>query len=187
MPDDEFLSLDQLETGLDPLRDAPKDSGVLKLIVRRPQPGQREIVQRAQLDLAEGLVGDNWLSRGSRMSPDGSADPEAQITIMNARSAALIAQSPDRWPLAGDQLYIDIDLSHDNLPALTRLAIGSAIVEITAQPHNGCKLFAQRFGVDAVTFVNSPTGKQLRLRGLNSKIIQSGTVRVGDIVTKLTS
>jgi hypothetical protein len=187
MSDERLLSTGQLEAGLDEIRRSPKDAGVLKLIVRRPREGQREVVDDGQLDVVQGLLGDNWKSRGSRHSSDGSADPDAQVTIMNARAASLVAGTLARWPLAGDQLYIDVDLSQDNLPPGTRLAIGSAVVEITAQPHTGCKLFAQRFGTDAVKFVNSPAGKQLRLRGLNAKVVQSGAVCVGDVVRKRTS
>lgn len=187
MSDELQLTTDQLEAGLDEIRGAPKDAGVLKLIVRRPREGQREVVDDGQLDMVQGLVGDTWKARGSRHTPDGCADPNAQITIMNARAANLVAGAPARWPLAGDQLYIDIDLSQDHLPPGTRLAIGSAVVEVSAQPHTGCKLFAQRFGTDAVKFVNSPEGKQLRLRGLNAKVVQAGTVHTGDVVRKFTA
>lgn len=187
MSDERLLSTGQLEAGLELVRQSPKDAGVLKLIVRRPREGHREVVDDGQLDVVQGLLGDDWKTRGCRLTPDGSADPDAQVTIMNARAASLVAGKLARWPLAGDQLYVDIDLSQDNLPPGTRLAIGSCVVEVTAQPHTGCKLFAQRFGTDAVKFVNSPAGKQLRLRGLNAKVVQTGPVRVGDIVKKLTS
>jgi MOSC domain-containing protein YiiM len=179
------LPLAELEAGLDELRRAPADVGSVALIVRRPEVGRREVVDEAELSLDVGLVGDNWGTRGNRHRPDNSADPEAQITVMNARSIELLAVERERWPLAGDQLYVDFDLSHDNLPANTRLAVGSAVLEVTAPPHNGCKLFAERFGVDAVKFVNSPTGKHLRLRGLNAKVVTPGKVRVGDPVRKV--
>jgi MOSC domain-containing protein YiiM len=155
------------------------------MIVRRPAVGAREVVDEAQLDPAQGLLGDNWLARGYPHSADGAARPEMQLTIMNARAIALVAVERARWPLAGDQLLVDLDLGVENLPAGSRLAIGSAIVEVTAEPHTGCKQFAQRFGKDAVRFVNSPEGKQRRLRGLNARIVQPGTVRVGDLVRKL--
>lgn len=108
-----------------------------------------------------------------------------QLNIMNARAIVLVAQSPDRWALAGDQLYIDLDLSADNLPPGTRVTLGSAVIEVTEQPHTGCGKFAARFGTDAVKFVNSPEGKKLRLRGLNAKVVVPGVVRVGDVATKL--
>lgn len=179
-----LLSIDELEAGLDHIRRSPNDRGRVEYIVRRPETLKREVIAEAQLDLAIGLMGDNWKARGYRKSPDGSAHPDMQITVMNARVIALIAQSPDRWSLAGDQLYIDMDLSVDNLPPGTRLAIGTAVIEVTAEPHTGCRQFSDRFGTDATRFVNSPAGKQLRLRGLNAKVVQSGTVRVGDVATK---
>lgn len=119
------------------------------------------------------------------MTEDRSAHPEMQLNIMNARSIALIAQTSDRWKLAGDQLYIDLDLSDENLPIGSRIAIGSAILEITPIPHNGCKKFTERFGIDAVKFVNSIIGKTLHLRGINAKIIQSGSIKAGDVVKKI--
>ena len=179
------MRLAELEAGLETIRQSPKDEGRLTLIVRRPETGSREILVEGNLDLAEGLVGDNWSTRGSSKTADGSAHPDKQINIMNARAIALLAQTQDRWPLAGDQLYIDLDLSIDNLPAGTLLAIGTAIISVTAQPHTGCYKFAERFGAEALKFVNSPAGKQLRLRGINAKVVQAGLIRVGDMVKKI--
>jgi hypothetical protein len=173
-------SLAELEAGLEHIRQSPKDQGQLECIVRRPAEGEREVLQSGELDLRQGLVGDGWLAFGSSATPDGSANPDAQITIMNTRVIALLAQERERWPLAGDQLYIDLDLSADNLPPGTRLSIGSAVLEVTALPHTGCGLFSQRFGSDAMRFVNSAAGKQLHLRGINAKVVQPGTVRLGD-------
>ncbi len=157
----------------------------MELIVRRPAVDQREVLEEAALDPAEGLVGDTWRSRGSTRTSDGAPHPDKQITVMNARAVALVAATDDRRPLAGDQLYVDLDISHANLPAGTRLALGSAVIEVTDKPHLGCHKFAARFGKDALRFVNSAVGRQLRLRGLNAKIITAGTVRVGDVVRKL--
>jgi hypothetical protein len=171
-----------LEAGLEYIRQSPKDNGLLKLIVRRPSPGQRESLQVGEIDLQDGLVGDGWKTRGSSSTPDGAANPEAQVTLMNIRVIALLAQDPDRWPLAGDQLYLDLDLSIDNLPTGTRLEIGTAVLEVSALPHNGCAAFLQRFGSDALRFVNSPVGKQMHLRGINARVVQPGTVGVGDLV-----
>jgi hypothetical protein len=179
------LPMTELEAGMEFIRQAPKDYGVLKLIVRRPQEDGRETVQEAELSLADGLVGDNWRTRGNRHMPDGSANPQTQITIMNARSAALVAQTEDRWSLAGDQLYVDLDLSDDNLPPGTHLAIGTAMLEVSSVPHTGCKKFSSRFGVDAMKFVNSPLGKQLHMRGVNARVVQPGLIRVGDLAKKL--
>jgi hypothetical protein len=179
------LSVDELQAGLDDVRRSPKDRGVLELIVRRPRTEEREILEEAHLDPSEGLVGDNWKTRGSSHTPDGSANPDAQLTIMNSRLIALLAQHKERWSLAGDQLFIDLDLSTDNLPPGTRLAFNSAVIEVTGEPHTGCKKFLQRFGVDAVKLVNSALGRQLNLRGINARIVQAGVVRVGEAVEKL--
>ncbi|MEW6404274.1 MAG: MOSC domain-containing protein [Chloroflexota bacterium] len=179
------LTMAQLEAGLDYIRQAPKDNGTLELIVRRPRDDERDALAEAQLDAHEGLIGDNWKTRGSGRMPDGSAHPDMQLTLMNARVIQLLAQSPERWSLAGDQLYVDLDLSEENLPPGTRLAMGSAVIEVTAEPHTGCKKFAARYGQDAVKFVNSAEGRQLHMRGINARIIQSGVVRVGDKLTKV--
>lgn len=179
------VSMSELESGMDHIRQAPQETGTLKMIVRRPHEDERELVQEAELTIEDGLVGDNWKARGSHHNPDGSAHLEAQVTIMNARAAALVAQTEDRWVLAGDQLYADFDLSDDNIPPGTQLAIGSAIVEVSAVPHTGCKKFSARYGVEAMKFVNSPEGKRLHLRGINTRVIRGGTVRVGDAIRKI--
>jgi len=178
-------STDELEAGLSEVLLSPPDSGVLAMIVRRPEVDAREVLQRAELSLEAGLVGDNWSTRGNRRTADGSPQPDTQLNVINARFTALIAGSEDRWPLAGDQLYVDLDLSHDNLPAGTRLAIGDSVIEVTDQPHTGCKKFSARYGVDALRFVNSEIGKALRLRGLNAKVVVPGAIRRGDAVKKL--
>jgi hypothetical protein len=181
----EHLSLAELEAGLDHAREAPADSGTLVLIVRRPAENEREVLAKGTLDLVTGLAGDNWKARGSSSTPDGFAHPDAQITMMNARAALLVARDPGRRPLAGDQLYADLDISVANLPPGTRLALGSAVIEVTGKPHLGCAKFLARFGRDALKFVNSRTGRQLRLRGLNARIVVPGTVRSGDVIRKV--
>ena len=118
-------------------------------------------------------------------SSDGAADPDMQLNIMNSRVAALVADDPARRELAGDQLYLDMDLSYENLPAGTRLALGDAVIEVTEPPHTGCRKFAERFGKEAVVFVNSGRGKALNFRGINAKVIQSGDIRVGDVAKKM--
>ncbi len=170
---------------METIRQSPKDVGVVKLISRRPTTDEREVLTEAQLDPAHGLIGDNWKARGSRSTPDGSANPEMQLNVMNARVIELLAQDKERWALAGDQLFVDFDLSEENIPPGTRLAIGSAVIEITAPPHLGCKKFSARFGPDAMKFVNSPEGKQLHLRGVNAKVVQPAVIRTGDAVKKL--
>jgi hypothetical protein len=174
-----------LEAGLDEILKSPKDEGVLQLIVRRPDIGLRDVLEEGDLDLTEGLLGDTWKNRGSSRSADGLSHPDMQLNIMNARVIALVAQAKDRWPLAGDQLFVDLDLSASNLPAGVQLAIGSTIIEVTDQPHTGCQKFVERFGLDAMRFVNSTLGKKLHLRGINAKVVHPGRIRVGDIVRKV--
>jgi MOSC domain-containing protein YiiM len=171
---------EELAAGLDEVRLAPRDRGTVTLIAARPAHDQRAVLQEADLDEAEGLVGDDWRARGRSRTPDGSADPERQLTLMNARIAALIAGPLERWALAGDQIYVDFDLAEAALPAGTRLRLGTAVIEISAAPHTGCSLFADRFGADARAFVNTVDGRALRLRGVNARIVTGGTVRVGD-------
>jgi hypothetical protein len=179
------LTRDQLDAGLDEIRRAPADQGTLTLIVRRPSVNEREVLDVGELDPAEGLVGDTWQKRGSSRTEDGSRHPDMQLNIMSARTIALIAQSRERWPLAGDQLYVDLDLSEANLPPGTQLEIGSAAVEVTPEPHTGCSKFVKRFGADAMKFVNAPLGRSLRLRGLNARVVRPGTIRAGDVVRVL--
>jgi hypothetical protein len=176
------LSTPELEAGLAAILDSPSDVGFLRLIVQRPAVGERHLADSGILSVNDGLVGDNWKARGSRMTADGTAHPEMQLNIMNARVAALVAQDQSRWALAGDQLYVDLNLSGENLPPGTRLEIGTAVVEVTAIPHRGCGKFVERFGVDAMRFVNSKEGRHLNLRGINAKVINGGTVRVNDEV-----
>lgn len=179
------LSAAELEQGLDDILASPKDDGPLQLIVRRPAVDERETLEQGRLDTEQGLVGDNWLSRGSRHMPDGAADPDMQLNIMNARVVALVADAPERRELAGDQLYLDMDLGPDNLPPGTQLEIGDAVIEVTDPPHTGCRKFAERFGTEAVVFVNSGLGKQLNFRGINARVVRSGDIRVGDVARKL--
>ena len=175
----------QLEAGFGHVLQSPKDNGPLVKLVRRPDVNRREVPAEGELDVDLGLVGDNWKVRANPTTPDGKADPVAQVTVMNARFLSLIAQSEERWELSGDQLLIDLDLSIENLPPGTRLRVGSAVIELSKKPHTGCAKFAARFGQDALRFVSTPEGRALRLRGANAKVVQSGAVRVGDEAVKL--
>lgn len=179
------LTAEELEDGLDHLRASPADEGTLRMLVRRPGPGERQVLAQGDLDLVEGLRGDTWLTRGSRHTPDGAAHPEMQLNVMNARAAELVADGTERMPLAGDQLYLDLDLSVANLPVGSRLAVGEAVIEVMALPHTGCAKFVRHFGSDAMRFVNGRVGRSLRLRGLNARVVVPGVVRVGDTVRKV--
>jgi MOSC domain-containing protein YiiM len=181
----EHATREQLEAGLEHIRQAPAEAGELRMIVRRPAVDEREVLETAELCTEEGLRGDTWANRPSPRTEHGGAHPDMQLNIMNARATALIAGAEERWPLAGDQLYLDMDLSEDNLPPGTRLALGEAIIEVTDQPHLGCQKFKARFGEDALRFVNSETGKRLHLRGINARVVQAGSIRRGDIARKL--
>lgn len=172
----EPVERDRLHDGLGRVREAPVDAGPIELIVRRPAVDGRELVESAELDREHGLIGDRW-SRGE----DG-ADND-QVTVIGSRAAALFADSTDpaAWAPAGDQLYVDLDLSEANLPAGTRLSIGEVVmVEVTDEPHLGCGKFVRRFGVEAMKLANSEIGRELRLRGLHVRVIEPGTVRRGD-------
>jgi len=178
------LAKDELEAGLERIRQAPADDGELVLVVARPAVGERDVLVEGRLDTEVGLVGDNWLPRGSRHTPDGAAAADKQITIMNVRVTDLVATTRDRVPLAGDQLFVDLDLSVDNLPAGSVLSIGDAVLEVSASPHLGCEKFVARFGAEAMRFVNSRVGRQLRLRGLNARVVVPGIIRLGDRVQR---
>lgn len=177
------LTTTELEAGLAHIEASPGDAGALELIVCRPAPGERGILARAELSTVDGLVGDNWRQRGSRHTVDGSALPEKQLNIINARVARLVAGDDERLrALSGDQLHVDLDLSPQNLPAGTRLHIGDAVIEITEPPHTGCAKFSARYGADALRFVNVGRGKELRMRGICAKVLVAGTIRQHDTV-----
>jgi hypothetical protein len=177
------LTLAALEAGLDLIRQSPEDEGVVEMIVRRPATDAREQVEEGELD-EYGLVGDRWGAR-ARKKHLQHLDGATQLTLMNSRAAALVAGRSDRWALAGDQLFVDLSLSVENLPPGALLAVGTAVLEIAATPHTGCQKFSARFGADALGFVNSPTGKALRLRGVYARVVQPGTIRVGDVISKM--
>jgi MOSC domain-containing protein YiiM len=179
------FSLEELNLRLPEVRTAPVDRGQLVQIVARPVTEQRELRERSEVTPEAGLPGDRWVNTCSRKLPDGRLNPDSQITIMNTRCLAILTDERDRWPLAGDNLLVDFDLSETNLPAGQRVKIGSAILEITPHPHTGCSKFSSRFGVDALKFVNSPEGKKLRLRGLHAQVVQPGTLAVGDCIEKV--
>jgi hypothetical protein len=167
---------------VDDVRASPRDQGRVELITRRPEVDAREVVEEATLDPERGLIGDNWETKPSLRT--GAPNPLAQLTLMNARVAELVAGERERWPLAGDQLFVDLDLSYENLPPGTRLNVGEAVIEVTEEPHLGCGKFASRFGVEALKLVNSKVGRELNMRGLNARVVSGGTVRPGDAIGK---
>jgi hypothetical protein len=172
------LSADELEQSVGHILQSPRDAGVLRLIVRRPAVDERETLVRARLDKEVGLIGDNWSARNKVVA-------EMQLNIMNARVIETVAQTPERWPLAGDQLFVDLDLSCENLPPGAQIALGDAIIEVTEPPHTGCRKFAARFGVDAMVFVNSGRGRALNFRGICARVVRSGDIKVGDLARKI--
>ncbi len=174
----EHATWDELAAGLDHVRSSPAESGTIELIVCRPAENEREVLEEGDLDTVVGLVGDRWHLGSARTN-------DAQLTLMNARVAELVAGSRDRWQLAGDQLYVDLDLSVENLPAGTRLAVGTAVIEVSEAPHTGCAKFSARFGSDATKLVNKSPGRELRLRGMNARVVEAGTIRPGDAIEKL--
>jgi hypothetical protein len=179
---------EQLDASLADIESSPADNGTLRLIVRRPAELSREVLTEGSLDSSVGLVGDNWSLRPSRETPDNSPHPGKQLNIMNYRAALAVADGDDvAVPLAGDQLFVDLDLSATNLPPGTQLAIGSAVIEVTEFPHNGCAKFTQRFGLDAMRWVNSEVGKHLKLRGICARVVVDGEIAVGNSVTKVES
>ncbi len=178
------LTQEQLADGLDHVQDSPSNAGLIEMLVLRPEVDERLVVDRAEFVVGAGIVGDNHVARGNPRTDDGKADPEAQVTIMNSRVLNLIASGDrERWPLAGDQILVDMDLSRGNLPSGSRLSLGTAVLEVSAKPHTGCAKFAQRFGLDAAKWINSDG--ELRLRGINAMVVAPGTCSVGDVITKL--
>ena len=181
---------DQLTDRLDHLRSAPAEMGTLDLVVCRPAHGEREILQEGVLDEADGLVGDNWLARATSRAVAEGRHLKAQVTVMSSRMIRLLAETDGERALAGDQLYVDLDISHTNLPAGSRIALGDpenggAVIEVSDKPHRGCAKFQRHFGEEATGFLNSDVGRELRLRGLNARVVRGGTVRPGDPVRKL--
>ena len=165
----------ELEAALPLLRAAPRERGVLEMIVRRPASNEREVVERGELRAGEGLVGDRW-------TPSSKSEP---LTLTNSRLIGLLAHTRECWSLAGDQLYVDFDLSAEHVPPGTRLRVGTAVIEVSAKPHTGCRKYRDRFGLDALRFISSPIGRELNLRGINAHVVTGGAVRVGDAVCTL--
>lgn len=178
-------SLAEMEAAMPFIREAPADNGVVQMIVARPSVNERTVLEKGVFALADGLVGDSWQARGSKRTSDGRAHPEMQVTLMNGRFLDLIAGDASRWPLAGDQLIVDLDLSEENLSPGQKLQIGTAVFEVTPMPHTGCRKFSDRFGKEAVKFANGREGKPLRLRGMYVQVVEAGEVKAGDRIRKI--
>lgn len=179
------LALTEIETRLNWVMSAPTDTGHVSALVVRPVKNQREPLDKVMFSPQLGVNGDNWSTNCWKKLPDGKSDPEVQVAIMNARMIEVLTQDKALWPLAGDQLFVDFDLSVANLRAGDHLQVGAAVLQITAEPHRGCGKFKQRFGEDALAFVNSERGDAHRLRGVYAKIISAGEVCVNDAISKL--
>lgn len=182
-----MLTTDQIVSGLPQVKDSPADGGKVEFIVVRPSEGVRELRESVYVSSESGVEGDKWKTSRGHDTPDAGPDPRVQVTLMNARILRLISGGEERMPLAGDNLVVDLDLSESNIPPGQRLSVGEVVVEVTDVPHNGCGSFLERYGRDAVKFVNSPEGKRMHLRGLHAKVVRAGVVRVGDEVRKVSS
>ncbi|GJM29802.1 MAG: MOSC domain-containing protein [Cyclobacteriaceae bacterium] len=175
-----------IERGFEVVKASPSFEGTVQMVVIRPEVNQRKELDEGQLDVEKGLVGDNWATRGSSQTEDGNAHPGMQINIMNSRVIRLVTHDRSEWKMAGDQLFVDLNLSKSNMPPGTRFTVGDATLEVTDIPHTGCKKFAQRFGTDALKFISTKEGKEWQLRGINAKVIKSGAVKLGDTISKIT-
>ena len=175
----------ELQAALADVLAAPRDGGTVDLIVVRPEKGQRQTPDSVALSLIGGVAGDHWAKGCWRTLDDGSPHPDVQICLMNSRMIRAIAGGPENWAPAGDNLFIDMDLSPANCPPGTRLALGSVEMVVTEEPHNGCQNFIDRYGRDACVFVNTGQGSELRLRGIYARVTRDGTVSVGDTVRKI--
>lgn len=179
------LTRAELEAGLPDIKASPADNGIVRAIVVRPESGKRIELDSCEVSRTGGVHGDNWALGCWKETEDGRPHPDVQIAIMNARAIELLAAGRSNWAPAGDNLFIDLDLSTANLPAGQRLALGSAIIEVTAEPHTGCQNFVNRYGREATVFVNTGEGRQLRLRGIYARVVQGGRVSVGDLARKI--
>lgn len=179
------LTTEQLEAGLDSILQSPDDHGRLEMIVIRPREDERIELDECELSAEGGVRGDRWITSSPLQLDDGRSHPDVQIAVINSRLIDLVAGERSRWSLAGDNLYIDLNLASENLPVGQQLAIGDVVLQVTNQPHNGCHKFTERYGRDAVKFVNSDEGKRLHLRGVYVRVLKPGQVHVGDAIRKL--
>lgn len=171
-----------LETILEDVRNSPTEVGKILLIAVRPANGERLVVDQARMSTETGLEGDNWLDRSADKD---NVSRHNQLTLMNSRFADAITPDGKGWELAGDQLYVDFDISLENAPAGTLLQVGGATIRISEEPHTGCAKFVRRFGREMLKMTQTDVGKDLRLRGVNASVIESGTVCTGDSIRRV--
>jgi MOSC domain-containing protein YiiM len=168
------LTRESLEQRFHELPAPPLDVGKVALVVRRPDAGVRELPPRARLTVEGGLEGDRWAA-----GPDRKV--ESQVTLMRADVSRLVANGQP-VELCGDNLLVELDLSKENLPAGTRIEIGTALCEVTPKPHTGCSKFSGRFGADALAFAAGPEHASRRLRGIHVRVLEDGEVSPGDVI-----
>lgn len=178
-------TMEELKAGLPEILKSPQDNGEVKAVVVRPGSCERNMVPSCDVSLEGGVLGDHWAKGCWKTTDDGEPHPDVQICIMNSRCIELIAGDQSNWAPAGDNLFVDMDLSPENLPPGQRVAVGSAIIEITDTPHKGCQKFIDRYGRDACVFVNLGDGDKYKLRGIYARTFEAGTISVGDTFRKL--
>ncbi len=178
-------TMEELRAGLPDILASPADGGEVKAVVIRPASGQRTEVPSCEVSLAGGMHGDHWAKGCWKTTADGRPHPDVQICMMNSRCIDLVAGERSNWAQAGDNLFVDMDFSPENLPPGQRLAVGSAVLEITDTPHKGCQAFIDRYGRDACVFVNVGDGAKYNLRGIYARVVDAGTISVGDRMRKL--
>lgn len=172
------LSLRELRAAWQDLPAQSADQGRLALICQRRPDGGRDTPDEARLTRAEGLVGDGWSRRPPR-------DPEAQIAVINHALAQLLANGQPVTH-SGDNLYVDLDLAAAHWPTGCRLQVGEAVVMVSPKPHNGCAKFHDRFGADALRFVQDSATRSRNLRGIYWQVVEDGRIWQGAPIRRLT-
>ena len=186
------VSQDSLKKGLDkPInynQSSPRDNGVVKLLVIRPETHVRTLPNAVVVSVEQGVVGDKWEAECTIKLENGKSNPDLQIAIINTKVIKEIAQSDfdmDRLALAGDNIYADLNLCEENMPVGQQIQIGNTLLEVTPFPHFGCKKFSERYSVEDLKVVNSTAGKPQHLRGIYVKVIKNGSISIGESIKKI--
>jgi hypothetical protein len=174
----------EIEAGIGPVLQSPAEGAAVEALFSRPAPGKRLDLPALEVSVSGGIAGDHWSLGCWKTLPDGSPDPDVQVSLMNRRMLHLIAGARDNWARAGNNIIVDMDLSIDNLPIGQRLRVGTAELEIGPVANTGCDFFIERYGRDACVFVNTGIAKQKRLRGVYARVVKDGQIRIGDIIRK---